>query len=200
MTPSLLHTRTLTLLRPTSPPPYTPPYHPDPSPSPSIAGTNTLSCQTASPIPGEIIPGGSGNLNTGRKTPDTAVFKRQTILNPSGASKNCSGMAKCWQQVENELPKELLKFFHDITENIMTYDQLVDFAIKCDIPISWVERAKEDYPHDSKVVINKVFFEWWDRCNLNVGKKLQMIQSAFVYMGKPLFSTEYWVNTLTCKY
>ena len=48
-----------------------------------------------------------------------------------------------------------------------------------------MERAKQDYPQDLEVVINKVFFEWWDRCNLNVGKKLQMIQTAFVYMGKP---------------
>ena len=94
-------------------------------------------------------------------------------------------MTKQWQQIENELPRELLNFCHDITENIMTYDQLVDFAVKCDIPIGWVERAKEDYPHDSEVVINKVFFEWWDRCNYNVGKKLQIIQTAFVYMGKP---------------
>ena len=66
----------------------------------------------------------------------------------------------------------------------MTYDQLVDFAMKCDIPLTWLERAKEDYPQDSQVVINKVFYEWWDRCNLNVGKKLHMIQAAFVYMGK----------------
>ena len=126
----------------------------------------------ASPVPGEIISGGSGNVNTGHKTPDTEVFKRQTVLNPKGASKNCLGMAKHWQKVENELPRELLNFCHDITDNIMTHDQLVDFEVKCDIPNCWVERAKEDYPHDSEVVVNKVFFEWWDRCNLNVRKKL----------------------------
>ena len=69
----------------------------------------------------------------------------------------------------------------------MTYDQLVDFAVKCDIPITWLERSKEDYPQDSQVVVNKVdlFYEWWARCNLNVGKKLHMIQAAFAYMGKP---------------
>ena len=66
----------------------------------------------------------------------------------------------------------------------MTYDQLVDFAVKCDIPLTWLERAKEDYPQNSQVVVNKVFYEWWNRCNLNVGKKLHMIQAAFVYMGK----------------
>ena len=47
-----------------------------------------------------------------------------------------------------------------------------------------MERAKEDYPHDSEMIVTKVFFEWWGRCNLNVGKKIQMIQVAFVYMGK----------------
>ena len=66
----------------------------------------------------------------------------------------------------------------------MTYNHLVDFAMKCDIPLTWLEREKEDYPQDSQVVVTKVFYEWWDRCNLNVGKKLHMIQAAFVYMGK----------------
>ena len=67
----------------------------------------------------------------------------------------------------------------------MSYDQLVDLAVKCDIPLTWLERAKEDYLQDSQVVVNQVFYEWWDRCNLNVGKKIQMIQAAFGYMGKP---------------
>ena len=35
------------------------------------------------------------------------------------------------------------------------------------------------------MVITKVFFEWWGICNLNVGKKIQMIYVAFAYMGKP---------------
>ena len=47
-----------------------------------------------------------------------------------------------------------------------------------------MERANEEYPQKSQVVVNKVFYEWWDRCNLNVGKKLHMIQAAFVYKGK----------------
>ena len=144
-------------LRPTSPPPYTPTYRPDPSPSPSIARTNTLPCATASPVPSEIIPGGSGNGNTGHKTPDTTVFKKQTVLSPSRASKNCLEMTKQWQQIENALPKELLNLCHDITDNIMTCDQLIDFAIKCDIPLGWVDRVKKDYPQDSEMVINKVF-------------------------------------------
>ena len=61
----------------------------------------------------------------------------------------------------------------------------MDFAVKCDVPLTWLERAKEDYPEDSQIVVNKVFYEWWDRCNLNLGKKLQMIQAAFGYIGKP---------------
>ena len=94
MMPSLLHARNLTPLRPASPPPYTPTYHPDPSPSPSIARTNTPSGATASPVLDEIIPGGSGNVNTGYKTPDTAVFKRQTVLNPSRSNEKLFGNDK----------------------------------------------------------------------------------------------------------
>ena len=92
---------------------------------------------------------------------------------------------KLWQKIQSELSKELFKFCKDVTENISTYSQLVDFAVKCDVPLTWLERAKEDYPEDSQVVVNKVFYEWWDRCNLNLGKKLQMIQAAFGYIGKP---------------
>ena len=72
-----------------------------------------------------------------------------------------------------------------MTENIGTYSQLVEFAVKCDIPLTWLDRAKEDYPEDSQVVVNQVFYKWWDRCNLNLAKKLQMIQAAFGYIGKP---------------
>ena len=61
----------------------------------------------------------------------------------------------------------------------------MDFAVKCDIPLTWLEMTKEDYPQDSQVVINKVFYEWRDRCNLNIGKKIQMIQAAFGCIGKP---------------
>ena len=48
-----------------------------------------------------------------------------------------------------------------------------------------MDRAKEDYPHDSELMVTKVFFEWWGRNPLNVGKKIQLIQVAFEYMGKP---------------
>ena len=68
------------------------------------------------------------------------------------------GIKNLWQQIEQELPKELMKFCHEVTENIMTYDHLVDFVVKCYIPLTWLERAKEDYLQNSWVVINKVFF------------------------------------------
>ena len=190
MTPSLCRVGTPTPPRPASPPPYSPPspiYCPDPTPSP--AKTNTPSGQTASPTPGGNSPGnspgGSTNVNTGQKPPETTVFKRHTVLIPRKVANNHLGATKLWQQIQSELSKEPFKFCRDITENIVTYDQLVDFAVKCDIPLTWLERAKEDYPQDSQVVVNKVFYEWWDRCNLNVGKKLHMIQAPFVYMGKP---------------
>ena len=78
-----------------------------------------------------------------------------------------------------------MKFCKDVTENIGTNDQLVEFAVKCEIPLTWVDRAKEDYPVDSRLAVNQVFYEWWDRCNLNLSKKIQMIQVAFGYIGKP---------------
>ena len=133
---------------------------------------NTLSSQNASPIPDEIASGGPVNVNAGHKTPETEVLTRQTLENPKGALKNCLGKAKYWQQVESDLPREILNFCHNITDKTLMHDQLVNFAVKCDIPNCWVKRAKEDYPEELEVVVNKVFFEWWDRCNFNVWKKL----------------------------
>ena len=74
----------------------------------------------------------------------------------------------------------------EITENIGTYSELVDFAVKCNVPLTWIDRAKEDYPDDSQSAINQVFYEWWDRSHLNLARKLKMIQAAFGYMGKPV--------------
>ena len=76
---------------------HTPLLHLDPSPSPSIARTNTLSCQSASPIPDEIASGGPVNVNTGHKTPECEVLTRQTLENPKGALKNYPGKMKHWQ-------------------------------------------------------------------------------------------------------
>ena len=70
-------------------------------------------------------------------------------------------------------------------ENIGTHSQLVDFAVRCDVPLTWIDRAKEDYPQDAQSIINQVFYEWWDRSNLNLARKLRTIQAAFGYMGKP---------------
>ena len=92
---------------------------------------------------------------------------------------------KQWQKVQSELSKELLKFSKEVIDNFGTYDQLVEFAVKCDIPLTWVDRVKKDYPTDSQRVVNQVFYECWDRCNLNLCKKIQLIQVAFRYIGKP---------------
>ena len=56
---------------------------------------------------------------------------------------------------------------------------------KCDVPLTWIDRAREDYPNDSQSVINQVFYKWWDRSHLNLARKLRTIQAAFCYMGKP---------------
>ena len=90
-----------------------------------------------------------------------------------------------WEKIQIELPKDLSRFCKEVTENIGTYSQLVDFAVKCDVPLTWIDRAKEDYPDDSQSTINQVFYEWWDRSHLNLARKLKMIQAAFGYMGKP---------------
>ena len=82
-------------------------------------------------------------------------------------------------------PKTFTRFCKEITENIGTYSQLVNFAVKCDVPLTWIDRAKEDYPDDSQSVINQVFYEWWDKSHLNLARKIRMIQAAFGYMGKP---------------
>ena len=51
--------------------------------------------------------------------------------------------------------------------------------------LTWIDRAKEDYPNDSQSAINQVFYKWWDRSHLNLARKLKTIQAAFGYMGKP---------------
>ena len=174
--------RTPTLPRPAAPPPYSPPspiYCPDPTPSP--ASTNIVNSPAQ-------CSGGSVIINPDRPRPATPVFKRQSVLTLPKLPKVCENdrnKQKLWQKIQSELSKELFKFCKDVTENIGTYSQLVEFAVKCDIPLTWLDRAKEDYPEDSQVVVNKVFYEWWVRCNLNLGKKLQMIQTAFGYIGKP---------------
>ena len=182
VTPSVSHVRTLTPPGPAAPPPYLPPspiYFPDPYPSPARA--NIVNS------PGHCS-GGSVIINADHPGPGTPVFKRQSVLtlrkmpNVHEYDKNDN---KLWQPIQSELSKELFKFCKDVTENIGTYDQLVEFAVKCDIPLTWLERTKEDYPQDLQLVVNQVFYEWWDRCNLNLGKKIHMIQAAFGYIGKP---------------
>ena len=185
MTPTVRRVGTLTPSSPVPPPPYTPPspvYHPDPTPSPASANIDT------SPVVGENstrnCSGGSVIIHPGCPRPGTPVFKRQSVLTHRKMPKVCNDQ-KLWQKIQSELSKELFRFCKDVTENIGTYSQLVDFAVQCDVPLTWLERAKEDYLQDSQAVINKVFYEWWDRCNLNLGKKIHMIQAAFGYIGKP---------------
>ena len=132
--------------------------------------------------------GGSVIINPDCPRLATPVFKRQSVLTLPKLPKvreKVRNKQKLWQEVQSELLKELFKFCKDVTENIGTYSQLVEIVVKCDIPLTWLDRAKEDYPEDSQVVVNQVFYEWWDRCNLNLTKKLQMIQADFSYIGKP---------------
>ena len=180
--PLIHRIRTPTLPGPAAPPPYSPPtpiYHPDPTPSP--ASTNIVN-------PPSHCSGGSVIINPDHPWSATPVFKRQSVLtlkkNPN-AHTNDENNVKLLQKIQSKLCKELVKFCKDVTENIGTSAQLVESAVKCDIPLTWVDRAKEDYPEDSRLVVNQIFYEWWDSCNLNLSKKLQMIQVAFGYIGKP---------------
>ena len=67
---------------------------------------------------------------------------------------------------------------------VITWSQLYSFAILFDIPVCWVERAKEDYPNDCETMVNKVFYAWWGRSTLSIGKKILYIQqAAFVAEG-----------------
>ena len=181
--PLVRHVRTPTPPRPAALLPYSPPspiYCPDPTPSPpSTSIVNSEQCS-----------GGSVSISPERPRTRTgaSVYKSQSALTPP-KSPNASIIArkelKLWEKIQIELPKDLSRFCKEVTENIGTYSDLVDFAVKCDVPITWINRAKEDNPNDSQSAINQVFYEWWDRSHLNLARKLKMIQAAFGYMGKP---------------
>ena len=132
--------------------------------------------------------GRSVSISPQRPRTGASVYKSQSALTPPKCS-NVSNAArkelKLWEKIQIELPKELSRFCKEVTENIATYSDLVDFAVKCDVPITWIDRAKEDNPNDSQSAINQVFYEWWDRSHLNLARKLKTIQAAFGYMGKP---------------
>ena len=133
-----------------------------------------------------------GSVSIGPQRPKTrtgaSVYKSQSALTPP-KSPNVGPVArqepKLWENIRKELPKELSRFCKEATENIGNYSDLVDFAVKCDVPITWIDRVKEDNPNDSQSAINQVFYEWWDRSRLNLASKLRTIMAAFRYMGKP---------------
>ena len=168
---------------PVAPPPYSPPtpiYRPDPSPSPVPSPVSA----NVTPSPGQCS-GGSVIINPQCPRAGASVFKHQSALTLPKGSNVDRNEPKLWEKIQTELPKELSRFCKEIMENIGNYSQLVDFAIKYDVPLTWIDRAREDYPNDSQPVINQVFYEWWDRSHLNLARKLRTIQAAFGYMGKP---------------
>ena len=144
------HASTPTPPGPVAPPPYSLPspiYRPDPSPS--LARANIVNSPAQ-------CSGGSVIINPDCPRPATPVFSRQSVLNlpkRPDVHANDRNKQKLWQKVQSELSKELFWFCKDITENIGTYSQLMEFAVKCDIPLTWLDRAKEDYPEDSQVVV-----------------------------------------------
>ena len=119
-------------------------YHPDPTPSP--AGANIATTPVVSGNSPGNCSGGSVIIDPGHPRPGTPVFKRQSMLTLRKMPKVKENDQKLWQKIQSELSKELFRFCKDVTENIGTYSQLVDFAVKCDVPLTWLERAKEDYP------------------------------------------------------
>ena len=185
VTPTVRCVSTPALPGPVSPPPYSPP-HQSTAQTPLQAQLVQIlrMSQLLVEIHQEKCSGGSVIIDPGQPRPGNPVFKRQSVLTLREMPKACNDQ-KLWQKIQSELSKELFQFCKDVTENIGTYSQLVDFAVKCDVRLTWLERAKEDYPQGSQAVVNKVFYEWWDRCNLNLRKKIQMIQAAFGYIGIP---------------
>ena len=85
------------------------------------------------------------------KARDTSIQKKSvlTLLKRPNVHENDRSNQKLWQTIQSELSKELFRFSKDITANIGTYNQLVEVVVKCDIPLTWLDRAKEDYPEDS---------------------------------------------------
>ena len=168
---------------PVAPPPYSPPtpiYRPEPTPSP--VHTNVVNS------PGHSS-GGSVSITPQHPRMGASVFKCQSALTLPKRPNVCQvdrNDPKLWEKIQIELPKELSRFCKEITQNIGNYSQLVDFAAKYNVPLTWIDRAKEDYPDDSQSAINQVFYEWWDRSHLNLARKLRMIQVAFGYMDKPV--------------
>ena len=112
------------------------------------------------------------------------------IAKSPNVSKVARKKPKLWEKIQIELPKDLTRFCKEVTENIGTYSQLFDFAIKCDVPLTWIDRAKEDYPNDSQSAINQVFYKWWDRSHLNLARKLKTIQAALVTWENLPYLTE----------
>ena len=149
------------------------------------------SCKTPTPTPGHEqtpVSTSAGEINDD-PTPGTSVDITNNEMgnspSPEGTSTKYMVSMKYWLTIKCALPKEVLKFTEDIIDNVITYSQLQDFATHCDIPQCWVERAKEDYPHDSEIMVTKVFYEWWGRSTLTIGNKVLVIQKAFGHMGKP---------------
>ena len=123
--------RTPTPPRPAAPPPYSPPspiYHPDPTPSPPSTNIVNSTAQCS---------GGSVSISPQCPRTGASVYKSQSALTPPKRP-NVDNVErkepKLWEKIQIELPKDLSRFCKEVTENIGTYSQLVDFAVKCDVP------------------------------------------------------------------
>ena len=70
-----------------------------------------------------------------------SVYKSQSALTLP-KSPNVGPVArqepKLWEKLQKELPKELSRFCKEVTENIGTYSDLVDFAVKCMLRIRYL--------------------------------------------------------------
>ena len=75
---------------------------------------------------------GATSVGAGMISPKASLNHKSTrcnLENPAAASQDSLGKTKHWQQVQCELPKEILNFCDDIIYNILTHDQLLDFAV-----------------------------------------------------------------------
>ena len=107
MTPNICHVSSPMPPRPASPPPYSPPspvYCPDPTPSPASSNMPAASGNSLG-----NCASGSASV-TSRKTPESTVFKRKTVLTARKVPKTREVDTILWQQILNELPRETFKF------------------------------------------------------------------------------------------
>ena len=191
-----------------------PPYLTTSSPGPTLTGRDNSSRETTPVRMEKNNSDDTVVVSTQPKTPPTTVnnTQHQNSQNPSDSEadpipstsadtdqrvifKNllkfpeAEGPAphyllsmRYWLGVKCGLPKEIAEMTEDLVNNVNTYSRLYSLVSSVTSHfVGW----KEDYPNDCETMVNKVFYAWWGRSTLSIGKKILYIQATFVAEGKP---------------